>query len=998
MIGKTLGRYEIESKLGEGGMGEVYLARDTRLGRRVALKRLVGHVAADPDHRARFEREARAAAALNHPGIVTLHSIEEADGVEFMTMEWIDGAPLADHIPSGGMPVERALDVAVALSDAVAVAHEAGIVHRDLKPANVMIDRPGAVKVLDFGLARSAPGPAGVEAETTDAEPLTRHGHVIGTIPYMSPEQAEGRPVDARSDVFSLGTILYEMVAGRRPFEGASPLAVMSAVLRDPPPALEGVRTGVPAALVGIIDRCLAKDPADRFASARSLHEALRAIRDGRSAASASPPGDVGPDGTGMSGGTRAVVGVVALVVVVIAAVVLLRGGALTTDAPAPGTGVGAAGRPAVAILTFEDHTGDEEVRWLASGVPSMLITGLAQTPGLDVLSSQRIAAVVQGIGEENVRALDDAIREEIARRSGAGAVVVGSIYKSGGRIRVDVQVEDIETGSLILARDASGTDVFDIVDQLVGEIQGGFAVEVTEDVRGVAEVTSPDLAAYEAYDEGLRALTLYRLPAAREAFDRALAIDPGFAMAHYQQHQLDHALGDHGSATAHLRRAAEHLDRLPARERLLVEAQVRRQLRGDPAGAVEILEGLIQRYPDEEGAYHTLYVTWALDLADPERGLEVLERGVAANPRSGALRNAYGYALVDRGEVDAGIEQLEVYRSIEPDEPNPLDSLAETYIRAGRVEDALDTYADVIAIDSTFASAYQGRAYAYGMLGRYDDAFRELDRAERILVDADLGGPSRAQVRAGFLVRTGRIGEALALLAPHSDLDAPGFSTTALLGQAAIHLRRGELDACREDARNLELAARNQSVPEGVRTFLEGVSSYLYGVTELREGNHQEVPPLARRIEAIDTERMFLSLEGWLPVEIALARSDLEAAAIFSAELDFRASFRNGSLAGLIAVHALPVVDVRPRMLAAQGDVDGAIAAYEDLLTPGAIDGWSVLVDPRFVLAIARLEAGRGNTDAARDAYARFLELWKDADPGLPERVEAERALGRSG
>ncbi|MEO5894146.1 MAG: protein kinase [Vicinamibacterales bacterium] len=281
MIGTQLGHYRIERLLGSGGMGEVYLAHDSKLGRQVALKVLSAQLASDPDRRERFEREARAAAALNHPNIVTIHSVEEADGIHFLTLEVVDGETLADKIVAGGMPLDRVLALGIPLADAVGAAHQRGITHRDLKPANVMITSDGRVKVLDFGLAK-------VKEEVRAAEDammptavagLTGEGRIVGTVAYMSPEQAEGKAVDQRSDVFSLGVILYEMATGVRPFAGETPMSVLSAIMKDTPKGISEVRQGLPRELSKIVNRCLAKDVEDRYQSAKDLRNDLRALK-----------------------------------------------------------------------------------------------------------------------------------------------------------------------------------------------------------------------------------------------------------------------------------------------------------------------------------------------------------------------------------------------------------------------------------------------------------------------------------------------------------------------------------------------------------------------------------------------------------------------------------------------------------------------------------------------------------------------------------------------
>jgi Tol biopolymer transport system component len=416
--GARLGPYEILASLGAGGMGEVYKARDPRLNRFIAIKLLPGPAAMDPDRRERFEREARAIAALNHPNIVTIHSIEEIDGHAVLTMELIEGRSLAEAIPKAGLPLDRLLPIAIAVADAVVTAHQKGITHRDLKPANVMLgqgEHEGRIKVLDFGLAKLADTATGTSAATSmpttlvdgvSAKPLTGEGRILGTVAYMSPEQAEGKTLDARSDLFSLGVILYEMATGRRPFTGDTSISVISAIVKDTPTPVTELNIELPHELGRIIRHALTKDPERRYQTAKDLRNDLEELKRSLDSGELCAHGSGAPVRTG---GTRrwqwAALGLALVSVATIATfVVLVRRGqeAAVSSAPAPQiemirlTNSGTARLPALSpdgkFVAYVEGDSDQPsvwVRQIASGsatrivppAPATQIRALAFTP-----------------------------------------------------------------------------------------------------------------------------------------------------------------------------------------------------------------------------------------------------------------------------------------------------------------------------------------------------------------------------------------------------------------------------------------------------------------------------------------------------------------------------------------------------------------------------------------------------------------------------------------
>jgi serine/threonine protein kinase/tetratricopeptide (TPR) repeat protein len=441
-------------------MGEVYRATDMKLARDVALKILPPDVVNDPERLARFQREARAVAALNHPNVVTLYSVEESDSVHFLTMELIEGRTLDRLLPANGLPVERIVEIGGALAEALAAAHEKGIVHRDLKPANVMVSNEGRVKVLDFGLAKD------VGAETSDGATqtsagLTQAGIVMGTPAYMSPEQISGRPLDHRTDIFSLGVILHEMATGRRPFEGTSSAELVSSILRDSPPLVTDLRADLPGDLARVIRRCLEKDPRHRVQTARDVSNEFR---DMTRTASHSPPTPV----------------------------------SARHATPAPDSGAARAGEAFwVAVLPFRGASGDADLEALADGLTEDITAGFSRFPYLQVIAHNS-ALAYKG------RAAD--IRT-VGRELGARYVIEGSIRKRGRAIRVSAQLMDAVSGTQLWAeafdREISDAGTFqvqdDLTDHIVTTVADGYGVLVrsmaapTRD-RKVEELSASEL------------------------------------------------------------------------------------------------------------------------------------------------------------------------------------------------------------------------------------------------------------------------------------------------------------------------------------------------------------------------------------------------------------------------------------------------------------------------------------------------------------------------
>jgi serine/threonine protein kinase/Tfp pilus assembly protein PilF len=415
--GTRLGHFEIIAPIGSGGMGEVYRARDTKLRRDVALKILPAQVSSDPERFARFEHEARTVAGLSHPNIVVLHAMEEDGGIHFLTMELVDGEALDRQVGADGLPVARVIELGIAVADALTAAHERGVVHRDLKPANVMLGRDGRVKVLDFGLAKLAETAPATDLSqvATVAAPISEAGSVVGTVPYMAPEQIRGDAVDTRTDLFALGVMLYELATGRRPFQGRTAADISSAILRDEPEPLTRLRGNLPGDFERIVSRCLEKNPRERFQTALDIANELRRLRKD-----------------------------------------LERGE--TTRAPQVTRPVAS-----IAVLPFVNRSASADDEYFADGLADELLNVLAKIRGL------RVAARTSSFSFKG----KDTTIAEVGSALRVATVLEGSVRKAGNRVRISVQLVQVADGYHLWSEtyDRTLEDIFAVQDDIARSV-----------------------------------------------------------------------------------------------------------------------------------------------------------------------------------------------------------------------------------------------------------------------------------------------------------------------------------------------------------------------------------------------------------------------------------------------------------------------------------------------------------------------------------------------
>ena len=639
-------------------MGEVYRATDTKLGRDVALKVLPGEMAQDPERLARFRREAKALAQLDHPNIVTIYSVEECDGIHFLTMQLVEGLPLDRVIPQGGLPFEQIVEIASALGDALAAAHDKGIVHRDLKPANVMVSNEGRVKVLDFGLAKDV-GASDPADATLTSDHRTQAGMVMGTPAYMSPEQTSGRPLDHRTDIFSLGVLLHEMATGRRPFDGSSSAELISAILRDNPPPVTDARPDLPSDLARIVRRCLEKDPRHRLQTARDVSNEFRDLARQTSQ-------KVVPAKTSTTRGV----------------------------APADSGAARADEGFWVAVLPFKYSGGNAYIGALADGLSEDIVTGLSRFSYLRVIA--RSSTLHYANQSVDVRSA--------GKELGARYVMEGSLRQAGTKLRLAVQLVDTVSGAHLWAenyeRTLSPENIFALQDDLVPRIVSTVADQhgilprrISEELRGKNE---EDLTPHEAVLRSfsfLQRISPTEHATARRILERAMERDPNQADAW---------------AMLAIMYDTEFADEYNPRPNPLERAMAAAQRAVDLA-------------PTHALGYYALAFTYFF-RKDNAGFRAAVEQAIALNPMDGSVMGLLGLLVHHAGEIERGTQMVEAAMQLNPHYPPVFRAPAFLNAYAqGKYAEALELA--VRFNMPGFFHAHALRAAALGQLGQREAA-----------------------------------------------------------------------------------------------------------------------------------------------------------------------------------------------------------------------------------------------------------------------------------
>ena len=657
MIGRTLSHYRIFERLGAGGMGEVYRARDDRLQRDIALKVLPRETYSDETARKRLLGEARAAAALNHPNICTIHDVGETDGQPYIAMELVEGECLSDSLQGHALPTPTVLRYGIQIADALSHAHEQRIVHRDLKCANVVVTPDGRVKVLDFGLAKRLPGEVLTEATTQSQLLLTLPGTVVGTLSYMAPEQLLGKPADARSDLWALGIVLYEMAVGVRPFGGATTFELSSAILNQPTPPLP---SKLPLQLRAIVDRCLAKQPAQRYQRASEVRASLETLQTGSVVSRGSVRYALGRHRRlGLSALLLGVLGVVAAFDVGGLRSALVGGGA-------------SAGIGSLAVLPLENLSQDPDENYFAAGIHDALITDLASLGGMRVTPR----GSVMRFGGPGAKP-----PSEIARDLNVDALITGAVLRAGERVRITIQMIDPVSDEQLWAQryERDLRDVISLQNEIVLAIVSELKIQLTpQQEERLAEARTVDPEAYEAYLKGgfYRSKLSpdgYRM--ALEYYRLALAKDSDYASAHA-------AIATTGLSQAHMgfvppleivEQAKEAVLRAIALDDTQADvhdsmAGIHLYLEWDwPAADLEF-QRVRELKPQNWGCTSSVYADYLLVMGRREEALVDMRRCLESNPLNFWVEAAFGGRLLRIGRYEEGIGWLHKALKTEPD------------------------------------------------------------------------------------------------------------------------------------------------------------------------------------------------------------------------------------------------------------------------------------------------------------------------------------------
>jgi len=720
MIGKTVSHYEIVEQLGIGGMGVVYKAHDTKLKRTVALKFLPQQLSSDPDAKERFIHEAQAASALDHPNICTIHEIGETEeGESYISMSCYDGQSLKELMQSnvGAIPIksgfstgsvaqsiDQSIQIVIQIAQGLQKAHEKGIVHRDIKPANIMITDDGTAKILDFGLAKLA-------GQTR----LTKTGSTVGTAAYMSPEQAKGEMVDQRTDIWSLGVVMYEMLTGKLPFDADYEQAMIYSIINEDPVPVSNLNEDVSTELETIVHKCLAKNVNERFQTIDDLLADFRGF---------SKEYDISFDESlpklisrfwRKKLVRRILLSVVVLLIVGV--MYLLFWSKISEPIQ-------------IAFINFENQTGDKNYDIWCKSIPNLLITNFEQSGRFQVLTTERLHDLLKQLGKDSVEFIDSELGFQLCRMEGIPNIVVGTLAKIGDIFATDLKVLDIKTKNILQTAQSKGIGENSILETQIDELTrkvatefGGLSVEkFTETHRSITLVTTNSPEAYIHYILGKENYNTFHFREATDHFTKAVLLDSTFAMTHIYLAKM----GAYKGTDTHLALVKKYRSKVTHKEQLLLDIWYA-DLKGDDISkSLSALRNATNLYPKEKRIFKRLGEYYS--SKDLDSALYFYNRALDLDPNDGWVLNEIGYIYSEKKDYTRALEYFQRNIDVAPTEVNPYNSMGLAYFVINDYKKSMEMYEKVLQLEPDYPFSNEGIASNLIKMGEYEKARKHLN------------------------------------------------------------------------------------------------------------------------------------------------------------------------------------------------------------------------------------------------------------------------------